>query len=471
MSAQKSVYRTYQVWIKPGHRLYPYLEKVCQDAKNLYNTTNFYIRQVFTASGQSQPLQPLQQQVIDTLQTHIDAMNERLSEKNRSRPFQLPSQESPFVNYRFLDALFKVMEQVDYRKLPTQSSQGVMQVVFQNWKSYFASINDYHNHPEKYSGKPCIPGYARSQAKEVVFTNQDCVIKERKYLKLPKTRLQLNIGKLGHTDGQLMQVRVVPKYGQYMVEMVFACRIEEKESENKHVLAIDLGINNLATIVTTTGSKPVLVKGKVVKAINQYYNKMKARYTGILRQGKEPQEGVNTSYRLKRLQLKRHRKLKDLFHKASYHIIKLAVEQDISTIVIGHNDGWKQSSNIGRRNNQSFCHVPHQMFLSMLQYKAAAQGIAVIFTEEAYTSKASFLDHDALLRYDEESALMFAGKRIHRGLYKSAKGLIHADVNGAANIMRKVFPNVSAKEANGIEGLDGTITINVSTPLVLSILK
>jgi putative transposase len=88
--------------------------------------------------------------VVDTLQTHIDAMNERLSVKNRSRPFQLPSQESPFVNYRFLDALFKVMEQVDYRTLPAQSSQGVMQVVFQNWKSFFASIKDYRNHPEKY---------------------------------------------------------------------------------------------------------------------------------------------------------------------------------------------------------------------------------------------------------------------------------------------------------------------------------
>jgi putative transposase len=110
MSELKPVYRTHQVWIKPGHRLYPYLEQVCQDAKNLYNTTNFYIRQVFTAFGQKQPLQPLQQQVVDTLQTHIDAMNERLSVKNRSRPFQLPSQESPFVNYRFLDALFKVME-------------------------------------------------------------------------------------------------------------------------------------------------------------------------------------------------------------------------------------------------------------------------------------------------------------------------------------------------------------------------
>ncbi|WP_235548799.1 RNA-guided endonuclease InsQ/TnpB family protein, partial [Paenibacillus sp. Soil522] len=358
-----------------------------------------------------------------------------------------------------------------YRALPAQSSQGIMKIAFQNWLSFFASMKDYRKHPGKYSGKPCIPGYARSKVKEVVFSNQDCVIKEQKFLKLPKTKLQLNIGKLGCTGGQLKQVRVVPSHGQYVVEMVFVYLLEKKEAVKKYVLAIDLGVDNLATIVTTTGLKPMLVQGKMVKAINQYYNKMKAHYIGILRQGKKPCEGAYTSSRLERLHLKRHRRIKDLFHKVSRRIVQLAVEQQIGTIVIGHNDGWKQASAIGRRNNQSFCHIPHQMLVEMIQYKAAEQGIAVTLTEEAYTSKASFLDQDPLPRYDEEGEWLFSGKRIHRGLYTSTKGLIHADVNGAANIMRKVFPNVSAQGMDGIEGLDGNQTVNVSTPLVLSILK
>lgn len=163
--------------------------------------------------------------------------------------------------------------------------------------------------------------------------------------------------------------------------------------------------------------------------------------------------------------------MKDLFHKTSHHIVKLAVEQGIGTIVIGHNDGWKQSLAIGRRNNQTFCHIPHQMLIRMIAYKAEAQGITVTLTEEAYTSRASFLERDPLPPYGEEGEWRFSGKRIYRGLYRSTKGLIHADVNGAANIMRKVFPNVTEKEANGIEGLDGKETINVSTPRVLIILK
>ncbi|MHA6481868.1 RNA-guided endonuclease InsQ/TnpB family protein [Paenibacillus sp. strain BS8-2] len=500
MSDSSVMYRTHHVWIKPGHRLFAYLDEVCQNAKNLYNTTNFFIRQVFTAFGRNEPLQPLQQHVMDTLESQLEAMNERRSDKNRSRPFERPSQEKSFVSYSFLDALFKVMEQPDYRALPAQSSQGIMKVVFQNWKGFFASMKDYRKHPEKYSGKPNIPGYARRPVKEVVFSNQDCVIKERKFLKLPKTKLQLNIGKLGCIDGQLKQVRVVPSHGHYVVELIFACPMKEKEKETtqEHVqgetcaeslmdvnrsdllmdvnaphllMAIDLGVDNLATIVTTTGSQPLIVKDKIVKAINQYYNKMKAHYTGILRQGKDPREGAFTSKRLQRLHRKRHLRIKDLFHKASHHIVQLAVEQRIGTIVIGHNDGWKQATAMGRRHNQAFCHIPHQMLIRMIQYKAADQGIAVVLTEEAYTSKASFLDHDPLPRYGDEGTWKFCGRRIHRGLYRSTKGLIHADVNGAANIMRKVFPNVSAKSTDGIEGLDGNQSVNVSTPRVLSILQ
>ncbi|MFM1655855.1 IS200/IS605 family accessory protein TnpB-related protein, partial [Brevibacillus sp. B_LB10_24] len=110
-------------------------------------------------------------------------------------------------------------------------------------------------------------------------------------------------------------------------------------------------------------------------------------------------------------------KIKDLFHKASYRIVLLAARQNIGTIVIGHNPGWKQKGNIGKRTNQSFCHIPHHMLTSMIQYKAAEQGIDVQFTEEAYTSKASFLDGDPLPAYEQGTTHRFSGKRIKRGLY------------------------------------------------------
>jgi putative transposase len=187
---------------------------------------------------------------------------------------------------------------------------------------------------------------------------------------------------------------------------------------------------------------------------------------GILRQGKHPKDDQHTSKRLQRLHHTRHKRIKDLFHKASYHIVHLAVQQHIGTIIIGQNQRWKQVSNIGKRNNQSFCHIPHHLLIAMITYKAAEQGMDVRVTEEAYTSKASFMDHDPLPLYEQGKTWQFSGQRIKHGLYKCMKGLIDADVNGAAHILRKVVPTASAY---GIEGLDGTQSVNVSTPLVLSI--
>lgn len=106
------------------------------------------------------------------------------------------------------------------------------------------------------------------------------------------------------------------------------------------------------------------------------------------------------------------------------------------------------------------------MLVSMIRYKAESLGIEVILTEEAYTSQASFLDRDPLPKFEGGVIQTFSGKRVHRGLYRSRNGLIHADVNGAANILRKVFPKACS---DGIAGLDGTQSVNVSTPLMLSV--
>ena len=90
--------------------------------------------------------------------------------------------------------------------------------------------------------------------------------------------------------------------------------------------------------------------------------------------------------------------------------MQLAVEQNVGTIIIGQNRGWKQHADMGKRNNQAFCHIPHHLLISMIRYKAAEQGIDVQLTEEAYTSQASFLDHDPLPRYEEGKDMDVFGK-------------------------------------------------------------
>ncbi|MEH7462426.1 transposase, partial [Bacillus thuringiensis] len=476
-------YVTYQIWIKKGHKLHAYFVEMCQNAKKLYNTTNFYIRQVYTALHTEKPLQALQQEVLNTLQAHIEIMNEnqlhayqKRVQRQKEKPVKeqkeikcnlltLPTKEKSFLSYRFLDCLFKTMKQQDYMNLPAQTNQAVIKKLYQNWKSFFASIKAYKKHPSNFTGRPRIPKYIKSSMKEIVFTNQVCKLQD-KYIRFPKTNMKLNIGKLFGHIVNLKEVGVSPAYGKFKVEIV----TEQREPSPKHVdnnryMSIDLGIDNIATIVTNTGATPVLVKGNVIKSINQYYNKQKAHLLGILRHGKEPKEGSHTSKRLERLHEKRFLKIKDLFHKMSYHIVQFAVQQEISTIMIGKNIAWKQNSEMGKRQNQSFCHIPHNLLIEMINYKARRQGIMVQVVEESYTSKASFLDNDEIPTYGGEDIPVFSGKRLKRGLYRTKENkLLNADVNGSYNILKKAVPKAFA---DGIEGLCHQAA--VSTPLVLSI--
>ncbi|MGF9963995.1 RNA-guided endonuclease InsQ/TnpB family protein [Bacillus rhizoplanae] len=476
-------YATYQIWIKKGHKLYSYFLEMCQNAKNLYNTTNFYIRQVHTALSTEESLQPLQQEVLHTLQMYIETMNKnqlrayrKRVQREKEKPakeqkeikcnlFTFPKKEKSFLSYNFLDCLFKTMKQQDYMNLPAQTNQAVMKKLYQNWKSFFASMKAYQKHPSTFTGRPRIPKYIKSSMREIVFTNQVCKLQD-KYIRFPKTSIKLNIGKLFGRIGNLKEVRVSPAYGKFKVEIV----AEQSEPvpervDNNRYMSIDLGINNIATITTNTGATPVLVKGNVIKSINQYYNKQKAHLLGILRHGKEPKEGPHTSKCLERLHEKRFLKIKDLFHKMSYHIVHLAVQHEISMIVIGKNIAWKQNSEMGKQQNQSFCHIPHNLLIEMINYKAKRQGITVQVVEESYTSKASFLDADDIPTYGEEEIPVFSGKRIKRGLYRTKENiLLNADVNGSYNILKKAVPKAFA---DGIEGLCHRAA--VSTPLVLSI--
>jgi putative transposase len=205
-------------------------------------------------------------------------------------------------------------------------------------------------------------------------------------------------------------------------------------------------LNTLATIASDkAGFVPRIVNGRPVKAINQFYNERRAELQSQL-------GTADTSHRLERITAKRTRRIDHYLHTASRRIVDLLVAEGIGTLVIGKTPLWKQEANMGRRNNQNFVSVPHARFIEMLAYKAELVGIQVIVTEESYTSKASFLDADPLPvpGSPEAETATFSGKRMKRGLYRAADGRhIHADVNGAYNIIRKVAPEAFAQGSRG----------------------
>ena len=240
--------------------------------------------------------------------------------------------------------------------------------------------------------------------------------------------------KIQSTKPNVKMVKFVYDESNDLIKCFKIYEVEEPKlkKDNSRYFSIDPGLNNIVSIYNNIGIRPLLYNGRPIKSINQYYNKTSAKLRSEL------PKNVRTSRRLKRLSFKRSNKIDYEMHKISTHIINEAVRNNISKIFIGNNVGWKNEINIGKRNNQNFVNIPHIKLFHQLSYKASLKGIDVIFTEESYTSKASFFDRDGLSVYGNPDNHKFSGKRIKRGLYKDSKGNVwNADLNGAANIMRK----------------------------------
>ena len=163
-----------------------------------------------------------------------------------------------------------------------------------------------------------------------------------------------------------------------------------------------------------------------------------------LTRGLDSTKSVKNSARLNRISKKRACQIDDFFYKAAHYIVDFCLKNKVEVIVCGHNKDQKQEINLGSGNNQHFVSIPYTRFFWILTCVAVKAGIPVIETEESYTSKASLIDKDPIPVYKEGDRLEyhFSGKRISRGQYESKEGtILNADVNGAGNIIRKVYPN------------------------------
>src|ERR1051326_531901 len=245
---------------------------------------------------------------------------------------------------------------------------------------------------------------------------------------------------------QVAQVRIVPRLDGYMVEVVYEQQEEQAEVDQQRVSALDPGVNVLAALDPhQTRVCPRLVTGRPLKSLNQWYNKQRAAH-----QSRLSHEHRFTSPHLDRITTKRNRRVDSSLHTASRRIIDLLISEGIGTLVIGKNPLWKQEGQLGKRTTQQFVQLPHARFIDQLTYKAKLVGIQVILQEESYTSKASFLDNDPLPIYQADRAEqpVFSSTRIARSWYRASDGtVLHADINGSDNILRKRSSDTRASGA------------------------
>jgi len=346
-----------------------------------------------------------------------------------------------------LTGLFAKYKEETYTSLPAQTSQQIIKLMFKNIKSWQIAKKEYEKNPNKFLGKPRLPNY-KKETFICIFTNQQAKIKDG-FIVFQKMTGLPNIKTKQHN---IQQVRIIPKLNHCVVELVYN-KIESAPLKyNGEWMGIDLGLNNL--MACTTKDSAFIVDGKRLKSLNQGFNKKIAKIKSILpllqskitKTGNRIQKG--TSRRIKAITEKRNRRVNDCIHKASRLIIDIAKEKGITKIIIGNNKNWKNEINIGTKNNNSFCSIPHATLIEKIKYKAQLEGIEMICTQEAYTSKCSALDLEPIKKYQT-----YVGKRKKRGLFITKNGLlINADCNGSLNIARLGL-SVSGDEINFSESL------------------
>jgi putative transposase len=316
--------------------------------------------------------------------------------------------------------------------LPSPTAEKILGLVDVAWKSFFHALADWKEHPEKYSSKPRIPRYKKKDGQFILPFTKSQISFEAHEIILPKIT-KVSMKTRMNLKNQIIGVRIVPKGMGYVLELIYVkCIPRITQKEPKNVVGIDIGVTNLTTMVNNIGKKPIVVKGGVIKSINQYYNKERARI-----QSTYDRQGVTSGKKLLKLTDKRNRKIHNFFHEVSHFIATWCLNHNIDTIILGRNKNWKHQVNLGKKTNQNFVSIPFYRLIGMIEYKAQDVGIRVIQVREDYTSKCSFLDNEPLSK-----RLKYAGKRVTRGLYKSKAGLfINSDVNGAYNIIKKEIPN------------------------------
>ena len=369
-------------------------------AKNLYNQTLWTLRQAFEATG---------------------------------KYFTYPQMDKAMKQVSNLEG------EINYKLLKAKVSQQTLRRLDKNFKSFFKCTMDFQKNPGFYKGQPKPPRFKRKKYDNLIYDYQAFSIKDGIVVLEKDLTFSLPEKLVGKT---IKQLEIVPKYRHFEAIFVYEDdEIVEKVSPNDNVMAIDLGLNNLATCVTNGVHKPFIIDGRKLQS---HLKKTRDR---------------KWSNRMQRLTDRRHARIADYLHKATCKVTNICVKQGISKVVVGEVTKSLNQINLGKKTNQNLVNLSLGQFIDKLRYKLESHGITLEVIDESYTSKASFVDGDALpKKYEPKSTHIFSGIRVKRGLYRCQNGTaINADANGAYNILRKSNPKFTlsglvAKVGEGILG-------------------
>jgi IS605 OrfB family transposase len=388
---------------------YTILNLLCRLSKNLYNVTNYTVREYYRINGK-------------------------------------------FLRYE--SAYHLVKENENYDHMPSQVAQQTMKVVDRSFRSFFSTL------AQKKKGnydKPCsIPNFLPRNGYFI------CIFPKDNFKVLDDGTMRLTLGQwitanlgiryihfrvpprvLGH---QIKEIRLLPRFnGKYFeIEYVYLQEPIPTDLDATKYMGIDLGLDNFVTCAATSGTS-FIIEGKGLKSYNRWWNKQRAKL-----QSSYDINGIKFGEKAYLLNRSRSRKIDNFLNQSVNHVIKTCLAEKVGNVVIGELKDIKQHGHLGKKNNQHFQSIPYFTFKRKLESKCELYGIKYIETEESYTSQTCCI-----------CGRVRKANRIHRGIYRCdvCKQAFNADVNGAINIVKKVAPEPAMVGSSG--------TVNVPRRIAL----
>ena len=375
-----------QILLSPDLETCALLEYLCQQSGKLYNTGIYFARQTLFKTG-----------------------------KLLTGKFDLAFEPS-------------VSKSLLAQSMPSTPMQQTLMSVTEAFKS-FKNLRDLHKKSQLHF-RPKPPGYLKgSKLFKVAYPNSGG---QRPTLIDGQLRFALGLTVkrwFGVSEfflpmpsnldySKVKEFTILPKNGVFYLEMSYEVEKQKHDLDISQALSIDLGTaDNLAACVDTLGNS-FLIDARDLKAKNQLWNKK----ISTRKEGKS--QGYWDNW-LDRVTRKRNHQMRDGINKAAKLMINHCLKCGIGTLVMGWNEGFKTNTNLGNLNNQKFIQMPLGKLKSRVKQLCDLHRIRFIETEEAYTSKASFLDGDSLPKYGEKPIEWKAsGNRIKRGLYRTADGFL-----------------------------------------------
>src|SRR6266576_2191766 len=230
--------------ITKGDPGYEAVDAAAFAAKNLYNQATYQIRQAYIHEGKSLPYAEI------------------------------------FHRMKHLEC---------YQALPRKVSNSILILIDKNWRSFRKGLKEYYENPEKFTGKPKIPGYKhKERGRNILIYDKQALGKRafKKTGKLVPSGLPIEIGTKVPWDA-IDQVRIIPRLDGYRVEVVYQKAEEQAAVDPSLIAAIDLGVNTLAAVTSTKqGFQLLLINGRPLKSLNQHCNRQRARHQSHLAKAK-----------------------------------------------------------------------------------------------------------------------------------------------------------------------------------------